>query len=132
MKRCSSCKKQKDKKEFGKDVSTLDKLDRRCKLCERLRGRSSIKKYKNYMKIYRQTDKYKKSHSSSSRRYIQKNPEKQEARRKAQTVKLKDNCEECGKSKKKLHRHHEDYSKPLEIIVLCPSCHKKKHYKPTS
>lgn len=26
-----------------------------------------------------------------------------------------------------IHRHHIDYSKPLEVIEVCASCHKKIH-----
>ena len=26
-----------------------------------------------------------------------------------------------------IHRHHPDYSKPLEVLVVCASCHKKIH-----
>lgn len=35
-------------------------------------------------------------------------------------------CQECGNPHPKLHKHHEDYSRPLEVIWLCPSCHGKK------
>ena len=34
-------------------------------------------------------------------------------------------CSVCGKSGK-IHAHHEDYSKPLEIMWLCPRCHGTK------
>ena len=37
-------------------------------------------------------------------------------------------CEECG-SKTRLNAHHPDYGKPLEVIWLCQSCHKKLHTK---
>lgn len=38
-------------------------------------------------------------------------------------------CEnkECGKIGGFLHRHHEDYNKPLEVVQLCPQCHAKRH-----
>ena len=36
-------------------------------------------------------------------------------------------CEVC-KDKVKLCGHHKDYSKPLEVIWVCHSCHKKIHF----
>lgn len=35
-------------------------------------------------------------------------------------------CEFCGATED-LHRHHNDYSKPLEITILCRKCHIKWH-----
>lgn len=35
-------------------------------------------------------------------------------------------CEKCG-SEEKLHRHHPDYSKPLEVVILCHKCHFALH-----
>lgn len=34
-------------------------------------------------------------------------------------------CEKCNSQDSEMH--HEDYSKPLEIIWLCRSCHLKLH-----
>lgn len=34
-------------------------------------------------------------------------------------------CEKCGA--KKVHAHHCDYAKPLEVIWLCPKHHKEWH-----
>lgn len=42
-------------------------------------------------------------------------------------------CSKCGRKagqwpqKNGLHRHHDDYSKPTDIIMLCPSCHATVH-----
>lgn len=38
----------------------------------------------------------------------------------------KENCEEC-ELKCKTQGHREDYSRPLEVIWLCPLCHGKRH-----
>ena len=35
-------------------------------------------------------------------------------------------CSLCGRIDK-IQAHHQDYSKPLEVIWLCASCHKKIH-----
>lgn len=35
-------------------------------------------------------------------------------------------CEKCG-SVEELHRHHFDYTKPLEVAVLCKKCHYAFH-----
>jgi len=43
----------------------------------------------------------------------------------ARNIKLT-KCEECG-SKENLCRHHSDYSKPLEVTILCRSCHQNWH-----
>lgn len=36
-------------------------------------------------------------------------------------------CGDCGKRHKKVHGHHEDYSKPLAVHWVCPLCHRKRH-----
>ena len=38
---------------------------------------------------------------------------------------LKRPCERCGA--KKVHGHHPDYSRPLDVVWLCPDCHRKEH-----
>lgn len=44
----------------------------------------------------------------------------------------KDKCEHCGRERTRgasgrILAHHPDYSKPLEVIWLCYTCHRKEH-----
>lgn len=78
---------------------------------------------------------YVKRHSdrrrASMQAYWDRNPGKREARHAVAyallTGKLeKKPCEKCG-SVKRVHAHHHDYSKPLDVTWLCPGCHGKEH-----
>ena len=44
----------------------------------------------------------------------------------ASKIKITRCCEKCG-SNNNLERHHKDYSKPLEVQVLCKNCHTQTH-----
>jgi len=53
------------------------------------------------------------------------------ARRKAQKAKstgklIEEPCQRCGLTKN-IHMHHEDYSKPLDVVWLCAKCHTARH-----
>jgi hypothetical protein len=36
-------------------------------------------------------------------------------------------CQQCGKPK--ALKHHDDYSKPMDVIYLCQKCHTERHNK---
>ena len=38
-------------------------------------------------------------------------------------------CQDCGKASDDLDGHHEDYSKPADVVWVCPACHGKRHRK---
>lgn len=44
----------------------------------------------------------------------------------AKRVELAETCTVCG-VEENLERHHPDYSKPLDVVTLCRSCHKRIH-----
>lgn len=64
-----------------------------------------------------------------------RNPHKHKARKQAQRahrrglLRAPDVCESC-KGEGPLHKHHDDYSKPLEIRWLCVKCHRVTHRRP--
>lgn len=37
-------------------------------------------------------------------------------------------CFECGSDDYVIHAHHDNYDKPLDVIWLCPQCHKDRHH----
>lgn len=45
-------------------------------------------------------------------------------------IPMMEKCEMCGATGVKLNRHHTDYLKPTQILVLCTKCHAKVHMKP--
>ena len=80
----------------------------------------------------RKSDKYKEEKNEYDRLYRKKFPEKSRARDKIKHAvysgKLirSTKCELC-KNDGPTHGHHQDYSKPLEVIWLCPTCHISGH-----
>jgi hypothetical protein len=42
----------------------------------------------------------------------------------------RDSCSRCGVTDMPLEMHHEDYSKPLEVVWLCDACHGITRKKP--
>lgn len=41
-----------------------------------------------------------------------------------------DRCEHCSRTfpKAAIHGHHADYSKPLDVVWLCRTCHAREHW----
>lgn len=69
--------------------------------------------------------------AKKAKNWVKRNPEKANAHyilnynvRKGRVIKPTV-CSSCG-TKGPLDAHHEDYSKPLEVIWLCRPCHKEK------
>ena len=58
-------------------------------------------------------------------KYHVRNPLRRPAWGKAQIIPLEP-CQVCGTSEK-VHRHHDDPAKPLDVMFLCPLHHKARH-----
>ncbi len=102
-----------------------------CKTCEANRYKNNKDKIKNNVEQWRKNNLDKRKIISS--RYKQKNKEKIQAHNKVQyAIKRGDlpkvstcACADCSIEAQEYH--HEDYSKPLEVVPLCRECHIKRH-----
>lgn len=100
--------------------------------------KENIEKCREQAKIrqkrYMQTEKGKATHLAASKRWKEENYEKYSAHQKVKKAiksgKLirPDNCEVCEKEGK-IEAHHEDYTKPLDVIWMCQYCHLYHHQR---
>ena len=78
-------------------------------------------------------EKHTKNRIIQNKKYIRNNPIKRSVQDKVyyavKTGKLikPERCEYCNRKAQRIEGHHEDYSKPLDVIWLCRSCHGKIH-----
>jgi hypothetical protein len=145
MKRCFKCGKEKDRLEFYKHPKMSDGLLGKCKECTKKDSAERIEKVKKdpqWLAIerarcrdkserYRQSGKAKR-YEGTVKRWRKKHPIKHKAHSAAIRAHPTppEACSDCGTKPKVMHRHHPDYSKPKEIVWLCPKCHGLRHRKP--
>lgn len=79
------------------------------------------------VKRYRATENGKSNTYKAINRYHKNNLDKVKARYKARHYNIPPkNCSDCGKNGK-VDGHHNDYSKPFDVIWLCRQCHANIH-----
>ena len=149
-KRCTNCFEEKDLEEFHKRKSGLYGRHAECKICLCLRMK---KQKKTWDELKRQNRRDNESSRRKAIRFIIDYARKvgQESLNKDRFSEYKKHCSNfikrkarlflntavqkgwvvkplfCSKCNSKgiIHGHHEDYSDPLTVIWLCPSCHGK-------
>lgn len=149
MKECFKCKKTLSLDNFYKHPQMLDGHVNKCKECNKKDVRENYKvnigHFKEYEKKratlphrvklreeYSKTDAYKISHHKSNVKYHNIHPKRYKAKILVACavrngfLKKPQYCEKCLLDKK-LHGHHCDYNKPLDVMWLCPRCHKDWH-----
>lgn len=143
---CSQCCQEKEKEEFGKSSNIKRGFDYHCKECEherykrkkakdpeahnlraKLWARKRISEDPEYGKKYYQKNKERiKEYKNKNR---EKNKDKINARTRLNLYLLKgyiqkpDICSRCKEKCDRIEAHHEDYTKSLDVIWLCPPCH---------
>lgn len=122
---CSTCREKKPPEDFYSNKSTTTGRDCYCKLCR------DVYNLANSYPKKKLTVAYKAKMARARRRARAKYPEKTRAWQMAIVKKdelRKSACELCGATDR-LHMHHPDYSKPLDVITLCQPCHVTVHHK---
>lgn len=120
---CKTCEQQKDRDYRAKNREALLEIDR---------IRNQRPDRKEYRREYFKTERGRKVHKQCYARSLVKHPDKIRARRDVSNalkkgLLIKKPCVECGEANSQAH--HEDYSKPLEVVWFCFPCHTNHHNK---
>lgn len=145
-KTCCSCRRTIPVECFGKNKTKRDGYQTMCRDCFRLYGKNNRGMLRLYYREYSLKNKTRivavsknwrlrngDRVSSMHIRYRNKFPDKHSARIelnnaiKLGLVNKPRSCGLCGRAPKYLHGHHEDYSKPLDVLWVCPLCHSLIH-----
>jgi hypothetical protein len=150
MKKCFKCGIEKDISEFYVHKEMADGHLNKCKDCtkkdsfgrtkeeiekrkERDRNRPNAKeRVKKNCERLKNNEKARLENNKRKKEWYQKNKHKKNANLKVSRalftglLKRPIKCEKCN-LEKKLEAHHEDYSKPLEVVWLCIECHNNRH-----
>lgn len=127
---CSKCGMLKPLSEFYKAPRMAGGYSNKCKFCMRQdvkkHYRQNEEYYREYEKKRGETPERRRQRTLACQRHRMKNPEKNKARQRVCDAKrrgkiVEQPCEVCGALN--VHAHHEDYSKPLDVIWLCPKHH---------
>lgn len=105
-KRCYSCHVEQDASEFHKDKCRPDGLNNRCKSCERKRVHKRV--------------------VANFNPWLPAQQALRAAVRYGRVVKWPA-CANPGCTRTDVQAHHPDYSRPLDVVWLCPYCHKHAH-----
>ena len=133
LKLCSKCKEYQVLTEFYKDKHRKDNLNSYCKSCMVVSCAKYRKTPQGRLAVERGRIKYRKGVGKKA--WYKKHPLANKVHIKVcralklNKIKKPNVCTDCGCLSKSIHAHHKDYNKPFGIDWLCPSCHKKLHYK---
>ena len=131
--KCKECTK-KDSRDRGSDpeyersrANLPHRIALRLAYQKTARGQAAMRRGK---KRYAESTHGKAVKACNTKQYRKNNPAKYRAHQKVMNALrngtlVKQPCEQC--EAKRVHAHHDDYSKPLKVRWLCPKCHKVYH-----
>lgn len=141
MRACTKCGESKPLEAFYKHPFGKDGRMPKCAECTKAAVRENRQARIEYYRAYERT-RAKLPHRVEARaEYAKRNPKKfpesdpvkRQARIKLGNA-IRDgkivrppHCEVCGTPEDKIHGHHDDYTKPLDVIWVCTSCHALIH-----
>lgn len=134
MKKCFKCGKAQPLAEFYKHPPSADGYLGKCKTCTKLDTKKNREvNGESIRTMDRERNKLphrKEHHKAKEAKWKVNNPGKKNIHLKVHRALrsgkiVKKPCSVCGD--KNVHGHHEDYSKPLEVIWLCPLHHAEIH-----
>lgn len=152
MKTCFKCHEEKPEAEFYAHGMMSDGLLGKCKECTKADVRENYRKNRDHYrayekkrfrenparreaaKIYSQTENGKKASAAARKKWLENNKDKRAAHiilgnavKSGRILKPKE-CQKCRASGVRIHGHHHDYAKPLDVTWLCAPCHAKEHW----
>ena len=130
MKKCFVCGQEKPLEDFYRHPMMADGHLGKCKECTKvyMRERQRAGLTAEYDKKRYQRPERKAAVAARARRWAKEHPERRRAQSAVGCALKKgilirpNHCQQCGQSGK-IHAHHHDYSKPLEVEWLCVRCH---------
>lgn len=134
---CSKCLEEKVDSEFSKDANRKTGRHPQCKACHAsyargwyLRNRTLTRERVKQNRLDNLEDRRAYGREWNKKNQANQNRKERKARNALNHAirkgRLKRNpCERCGE--KKTQGHHEDYSKPLDVVWLCIDCHGERH-----
>lgn len=127
MKECFKCGARKPLSELYRHSAMKDGHLGKCKECTRndvrINYASRREKYARYDHERQQTPERRANKAKHHRTHNERHPDRRTARSKAARLPGQP-CQECGAAK--AQRHHDDYSRPLDVRWLCFKCHREK------
>lgn len=129
-KNCPRCH---EVREFGPNRTRANGLQGYCRVCMReiVRARGAVSRARRHAREL-EDPALRRAATECIYRWNKRNPQKKRVHglvfraiaRGELTV--PETCADCN-AKGKVHAHHEDYDKPLDIVWLCTRCHGKRH-----